>query len=465
MSALLYYASAGASADGVLTVAPIGGGGGVARPRYLAGEVSLAQARFWIMEPAADPSTWVELTKVLAATTLSEVSNTGSVNLGVLNDSPELADVNGEVLLGVEWYGEVAEAGVVGTETKVSISADGEGGEVTTFEMPGVAAILGEATVYPWGGAGRTPVEETRLFDWRASDYLDFSWPDAAEMAWRVSPFGVLPPYWGAAEGASWPLGMLWANTKWIWSPAGTWTDAPVGTCLFRSGFEVPSGVSYVVIMAAFDNEGDLYLDGQPLFTDVTDFRRAQVSDPIPVSEGGHLLAARCTNGPPTVVGANPAGFICEVHASDAAGNVDPPPSAGLLLHTDSDWRCLPYVTDGNYPGMPIGRIMRVLLYEALLRGCFPGLTVSFTDSTDTAGQPWPFVVDVATNTGRTVLDFFRDLAETYIDFRLEPATLQLHAWNKGGMGEVRPVTLAGHSDPDDPASGNLRSLTHVRAW
>lgn len=437
--------------------------GGVAvvyGPRRIGVDSSSPNVRFWLFEPGLSWMTWTNLTKVTSFTAQEDVSEVGALQVTVQNDDPQLPNIDGEKMIGVEVYGGLEYAGVVGGEERKSIAREGPEGESTTYSMKGAAKLLDEGVVAPSRGADQLPVEKTRAFNWANPLFPDGSWGQASEMAPRVDPVVLRPPYlWGDEFNEVWPVGLLEPNTKWIWSSIGTQYNAPPGTCLFRGYFEVPSGESFITIRAGFDNYGDLYLDGQLIWQGVADFRKARVSDPIPITPGVHLIAAICTNspddGPP---GDNPGALAAEVHASDRSGN-----PTTLLLQTDASWKILPYITE--LPGMPIGMIIRMIVQEAQARGALEFIKLGFSDYYDSDGRPWPVVGDVSTNVGRTVFDFLHDLAQTYIDFRVEPATLTLRCWNKYTMGTARSASFHRQTDPSDPSTGNLTELTHRRSW
>jgi hypothetical protein len=354
-------------------------------------------------------------------------------------------------------------------------------GQASALSGPGLLAVLDEAVVYPSPGVDSQPVQETRVFSWPAYDYDDAGWGTAAELATVLS----------GARGPSMPTGPLldtgsysyWADTSvdadnwpdpgawFIWSTTGPggapisnpleW--APAGDVYFRRAFTVPDNVIALQYHALFDAEGQVYLDGVAMADgDYGGEPNVNVfSGSIAVSPGQHVFAARLTNDidPESDERHNPGGFALTAYAADAAGKAI---GAGPVVHTDSSWKMLAY--PDSPPGMTPGEALLKVIDEAQARtGGLPGLVTAFTGTVDSDGVPWPVVADIATQVGNDTLAFARELAATYLDVWMDPATMTLHAWVLDGRGDTRPVTLHRPTDPTDPMSGNLRSLIHRR--
>jgi hypothetical protein len=420
-----------------------------------------AGVRFWVYEPGDAFSTWHELTKVTSCTHQDDISNVGSVRIEIMNDDPNIGLITGESMIAVEEYGQIVMAGVVGTEQKKVLARDsGADAERTSFQMPGQGQLLNEGLITMtrcrWADCDAAkPIETTRRFNWTNPSFDTGLWPNAKIIAYRNGIFGT-SPYWGGAVGEVWPVGLVYGGTEWLWADPGTADWAPAGTCLFREILNL-GNAGYIKIFAGFDNQGSLYLDGQEIFHDVAEFRRAVESPVIEIDNGYHVIAVKGTNFPQAT--GNPGGVCWEVWHCDQQGNLLSLYGASAYLYT----QMLPYITEE--PGLPIGAIIRQVVEEAQDRGAMTAVSLGFTDYFDSDGDPWPIVTDVAVNVGRTVLDFLRDLGQTYIDWHLEPATLVLKCYNIGQMGTDAGVVFEPQSNPEDASTGSLVGLTYDRVW
>jgi hypothetical protein len=371
--------------------------------------------------------------------------------------------------------GSVAFAYLVRTRTHVAIDPNEADGQITTLEGPGLLAVLDEAVVYPDPGVDSQPVQETRLFSWPAYSYDDAGWTTAVELAdvgGTVRGPTIPPdPLTGTASLSYWAdtniteyqdlsAWFIWADTVPGVSPL-EW--APGGACYFRKRFTVPDGAVALQFGVLFDATGQLFLDGISIadgdYGDEPNINTFNGS--VPISPGLHELAAVVTNDTelPGDVTHNPGALAMYAVAVDASGGtVGPFPT----VHTDSTWKMLPY--PATPPGMTPGEALRTVVREGQTRGALGGVTMDFTDDADSEGVAWPVVGDITTAVGNDVLSFARELAQTYLDVWIDPATLVLRAWVQDGRGVVQPVELHPVADPADPNSGNVRSLTHRRA-
>lgn len=84
------------------------------------------------------------------------------------------------------------------------------------------------------------------------------------------------------------------------------------------------------------------------------------------------------------------------------------------------------------YPAPTPGRILRALLEEAQARGALTGWTLSCTDAADSAGQAWPVNQAFTFRVGQNLADVLRQMADTSIEYRAQPAGLRLDVYRKG---------------------------------
>ena len=105
-------------------------------------------------------------------------------------------------------------------------------------------------------------------------------------------------------------------------------------------------------------------------------------------------------------------------------------------MNSRSGWYTLAY-PEGRVRATT-GRVLRRLIAEAQRRGAPAGQwRTSFTDTTDSAGRPWPTNgALVTTRTGQTMWDVLASFAEDRIDFFPSPAGRILHAFVKGTGGD-----------------------------
>jgi hypothetical protein len=412
---------------------------------------------------------------------LDQLNEPGSGSVIVQADDPALAAVADGDVVQFLLDGTVAFAYLVRAREHVAIDPSEASGQITTLSGPGLLAVLDEAVVYPSPGLDSQPVQETRLFSWPAFDYDDSSWTTAVELA----------DVGGTTRGATMPPGPLndtssityWADTNiteyqdmsawFIWADVSATPGpfagvspleaAPGGTCYFRKRFTVPAGAVALQFGVLFDEAGQLFLDGMSLSEGDygTEPNINTFNGSVPISPGEHELAAVVTNDfeDPGDVSHNPGALAAYAIAVDASGGtVGPFPT----VHTDSTWLMLPY--PATPPGVTPGKALRTVVTEGQARGALGGVTMDFTDTADSEGVAWPVVGDISTAVGNDVLAFARELAETYLDVWLDPATLVLRAWVQDGRGVTRDVELHPVTDAADPMSGNVRTLTHRRA-
>lgn len=412
---------------------------------------------------------------------LDQLNEPGSGSVILHADDPALADVDDGDVIQFLLDGTVAFAFLVRAREHVAIDPNEASGRITTLSGPGLLAVLDEAVVYPSPGLDSEPVQETRLFSWPAFDYDDSDWTTAVELAdvgntvrgptMTGDPlaFTTSITYWAdtnVTEFQDLTAWFIWADVSGAPGPfsgVSPLEASPGGVCYFRKRFTVPAGAVALQFGVLFDEYGELFLDGMSLAEghyggepNINTFNGS-----VPISPGEHELAAYAANDyePPGDVDHNPAAVAAYAIAVDASGGtVGPFPT----VHTDSTWKMLPY--PATPPGVTPGKALRTVVTEGQARGALGGLTMDFTDDVDSEGVAWPVVGDISTAVGNDVLAFARELAETYLDVALDPATMILRAWVLDGRGTVRAVSLHPVTDAADPMSGNVRTLTHRRA-
>lgn len=400
------------------------------------------------------------------------LSESGAGGFVLQNDDPDLGDIvgDGNDLVIMRYKGQAAWTMICESYKRASVDQAEEAAEATRWSGRGHLALWERMALYPSRGVGAKPVEEDRHFDWTASVFDDSNWKPPKVVCLQITA----ALYWNHNSPAALLSGG--AATNWdaefddntasvLWAANGAIVGAVTpGIVLGRHDFTVSTLGNYR-IAALNDNVGDYYLDGQFLGS-VGSLERNGYSEQtewtVELSPGPHLLAMKVTNtdhGSPANT-YNPAGFAFAVSRIDSSGAV-----VSTITHSDSSTKILPY--PASLPGMTPTEVVRVFLNEAVAR-CVPGtfdvaplLSLAFTDTTDSAGQPVPTQADISSRVGTDGLTFLRELAGTYLDVWMDPTTLTLYAWNIGARGTTTAVDLHAPTDPTDPLSGNLTMLTH----
>jgi hypothetical protein len=169
----------------------------------------------------------------------------------------------------------------------------------------------------------------------------------------------------------------------------------------------------------------------------------------VPVSAGYHAIGIEAE-----VYETSPNGLYRGMVALSAhvlPGTGAPLSEATSVFVTDGTWQCLDYPT--TVPGQTAGGVLYALLLEALARGALTGWTLGFDNLVDSAGDPWPWMYEENLNVGQDYLSVLRQLAEEYVDVRIDPVELKLHAYIRGGSSTSAASYTIG---------GNITELTHT---
>lgn len=320
------------------------------------------------------------------------------------------------------------------------VSVGDEGHEEIEYECDGVLVDWEDDVVRPSAiQCDFVPSLDERYFNIFSGEHEpDGSWENATEIALQG---------WGSAFYTGQPASWTDPAARFIWSSAGTDSNAPPGRCIFKESILVNAGKK--VIEWGADNYGILYLNGKKI-NDGSDFRKKQ-SYEFETTAGFLTIAFDVTNaeddGPP---GGNPGAVIGSLREDGPEGPV--------VWRTTNTMKVLPY--PASIPGIPVGEI---------IRKCMEGATVDSTwtviglDDDDYLGNPWPTIEDISfrfyTDTLYSVLE---TLAEIYLDFKVGFGDgLELYLYNKGTAGDV-PATLnlvAGYADEATDANTNITEL------
>jgi len=384
-----------------------------------------------------------------------ENNETGSGQLTLANDDTAgLAAADLDRMITFKVQGTKAWSMIVESKTRVTFRAGEEFDQITALTGRGHLSLFENAVLYPSRGVDVSPIEEDRTFNWSTPSpvYDDSSWGRAkAIMTVAQAQSGGLDS-WTAGIGIfaeGWPD----PSTRIIWAHSGTSMDAPEGFCYFRKDITVGADGFYVLLAAA-DNRGELYIDGQKVIS-LGGFYGAYTYN-VYITAGQHTIAVVVENHVWSGT-RNPAGLIFALYTATATGE-----PGTLLAHSDSTWKIVAY--PDHPPGMYVGKVLHVVQNEAIARGVwlFDQINLMFTETVDSAGAPWPETLDIASKVGTTYLVFLIEQAVTYIDMWMKPGTLDLYAWNKGTRQRNTGITLHGPTDEDDPYSGNIFEQGHT---
>lgn len=388
------------------------------------------------------------------------LNDTGTATILVDNDDAVLASLSYDDAVRFYLDGAPVFTMLVESIDTQTIHPQEEALEVTTIKGRGAGALLDEIVVYPEGGVGHLPVGDDRLFFFGQTPYDDSGWQLATVMA----TYADVTPNWISLEGVKAPAGFPDPGAGYIWNNLGTVDDAPQGTIYIRGAFTL-AAESSIRIYASADNEWELWLDGTSIMVgdEPTTWLNTHETDVLTLSAGSHLLAAKVTNGAPYVddegTHPNPAFFMSTVVTVNGSDGSETP-----VFHTDGSWRVTNYLT--NAPPVSAGQIIRILLEEGAARGCVVP-TATYSDSNDSDGSAWGStgtaggpIYEFTVPIGDSLLDVFRSLSDTYIDWRVRYGLFILDVWNKSARTFTTPgVLVSGYTDP---VNGNLTELRHT---
>jgi hypothetical protein len=409
---------------------------------------------------SAAGSKLADLTNMIAVDWQDVHNDIGVGTLTIPRDEADAA----LIVLGVEvrcyLYGQLVYTWVVDEPPPVELyDPDDEAVEVLVATGTGRVGRLNEALVYPPKGVDNPLAAAHRLYSFASLDFPNgATWHNAYETvkadqlnAYRQQPIEITTVLQGEpdiTETIFVPPPLEWPDPDayWIWGQLDT---TVVGHNFFRRQFTLNQD-SNIGFCVTGDNFYTLYLDGTPILGENveercwTEFKRVDMFLPA----GTYQLAAVVENIPGAIgPGLNPAGFLCSVFTVTAA---DGEPDQ-FLVRSDSSWTVLNYpqvdpllVYAGfaQWPGWTPGQILIDAIDEAQARGLLTGFTYTFTEWSDSAGNPWPFSEGFSVPIGSTLLDMVNSLVEQgWIDYRVAPGGLVLEAFNPG-FGQTAAMTL-----------------------
>lgn len=280
-----------------------------------------------------------------------------------------------------------------------------------------------DAKVRPARGLSKYS-RETRFFNFATEQG---SWYNPAQWVNAVRVWGWNQPgnSWGTAP-SDWPDA---PTADWIWDRAQPPYEMPLGDVYFRKEFTLAVEGEYALFFAA-DDAAEVYMDGELIHTSAEMHSWQETSrEDMHLEAGPHILAFKASQLVPVSPGALIAAFY-------KIGNATSPAAAEQIFVSKADgtWKVCPY--PAVVPGWTPGNIILTLLAEAEARGVrFPAnWTPTFTDTHDSAGEPWGDPLSISFDIGLGYDEVFDALEEAACDIYLDADDLKLYAWKKRGV-------------------------------
>jgi hypothetical protein len=289
-------------------------------------------------------------------------------------------------------------------------------------------AIFDKVRWHPDAGLNNLPFHPTRWLNFSADALRD---NDAAgpQGIWDFG-FGQLPDYdtdnwFGRPEGFIDTAGPDGDGPEWV-SDRDTREDfAPAGIVYGRQRFTLDAEYD-MLIQAAFDDQGELWIDGVPVIRLEGVYKGLCVEARIRLSAGDHLIGWWCENLNELRMGAVYAGWSITDGMADSC-----------KFRSDAS-ACRVLGFPAKPPGFTPTEVIRLGVDEAQDRNMLIDLTMSFISASDTDHQPLQEVTDIAVKApADSLLTTLLMLGETYLDLGMSPTGLELHAWVRGTRGNA----------------------------
>jgi len=308
-----------------------------------------------------------------------------------------------------------------------------------------LGGVKGAAVVRPRSLDSR---ERDRYFGWASIEYTPTGWANPNSRGKISAPTSLLP------LAAGHPVGWVNRNAEWLYSRALTQSGGrvfdPAGIGLIRRILPgIYAGPARVFV--AGTDEVTVLLDGIELGTH-RGFRSISEWD-VHLTGEPAVLGMLVRSIPEPAWRYDPAMAAVCVAPLDEDGE-----PRGVLWRTFTppvngsgawDWRSLdnPDVIPGVTPGV----VMATLIAEEKAAGGLAGLTIGFTATHDSSGQPWApsAAVNRRFRVGDTLLQVLEALAQAGLDWDVTPAGV-LRMWGRrgqpraGGFGQLRGQTVSG---------------------
>lgn len=334
-----------------------------------------------------------------------------------------------------------------------TVAGGEESDQTVTLSGRGLVAEFDDAVVFPYNGIGSRPISDQRGFAWWSPELSTTGWPSASVIYTGVTDFDgatydpPVPAPWFTPIGYA-PINDN-AGASWIWPTYPP--PAAAGSCLFRTTFT--SAAERVSIYYTASSRCRVWVDGIAIADWTTQpneesFVTAYRATPY-MSSGTHHLAIEVDvqAWTPTLPGVTRGILNAAVYGGGGRGTAYG--SGNRLVGTGTSWKCLNYPT--TFPAPTPGKILSTLLSEAQARGALTGWSLSCTDTTDSAGQPWPVDTAHIFRVGDSLLDVLNQMSDSSIEYRARPVGKVLDVYRRGTVTAATGVTYT--------AGTNLLSL------
>lgn len=307
---------------------------------------------------------------------------------------------------------------------------DAAGQSWVTLSGRGLLAWLDDAVVYPQIGFSPYSPEE-RPFNFAGigghfEDRVTYTTPE--NLPWNRVTDGRK----GSPKG--WPD----RTADWIWKTDPRDPVAGGTRNWFKSTLNVDE-TRKVRFHVTADNYFELYLDGTKILSssDISsdgNLWRKMATRTLTVTAGAHKLAAKAWNGG-NGSSTSRAGFIM------SATKVKPNGKPGAVLrHTGAgSWQ----VTDDEPRWYP-SEIMATLIEEAIARDVprLSNFSIGWTDDEDSTGRDWETALADSIRCGTPYLDVLHWCVDHGVDWWMDPASNELHAYETRGTDRSGGVVL-----------------------
>lgn len=319
----------------------------------------------------------------------------------------------------IRMNGIVVGAFIIQNKKTVIVGEGEEADEMWEVSGEGLRSWSRDAAVYPSKGLQANSAD-TRYFNFateQGSWYKSAQWTNAV-VSWTWNQSG----NWYGTAPANWPDA---PSAKWIWDRSGPYA-MPQGYVYFRREFTAASDASYSLFIAV-DDAAEVYVDGELLLTTAEHAWQDTNRIDMDLKAGAHVIGIKAYN----YMSTGPGGLLAALFTF---GDPLVPTSATLVLVSDTQWKVQGY--PAIEPGWNMGDLLVTLITEAKNRGVrwANNVTVSFTTTTDSAGQAWADPVPWSFSVGASYEEVISAVEEMGCDIWLDPNTLTLNAYKKRGV-------------------------------
>lgn len=305
-----------------------------------------------------------------------------------------------------------------------------EAGEVRTVTGPGVMGIFDDVRWHPDQGLNNLPFFPTRWLNFSADRLRDDD-PDGPQGVWGFAtaqlPNYDTDNYFGRPSGFIDQAGPDGDGPEWLSDRDTRTLFAPGGVVYGRQRVTLDDEYD-MLVQAAFDDEGELWIDGVPVIRLEGVYKGQCVEARVTLSAGEHLIAWWCRNLNELRMGAVYAGWSVDDGMADVC-----------LFRSDASL-CRVLGFPAKPPGFTPTEVIRLGVDEANDRGMLPDVDAlcNFISASDTEHQPLNEVTDIAVRApADSLLTTLLMLGETYLDVWMSPTGLELNAMIRGTRGNA----------------------------